>query len=312
MYTFDIFADSAANLPADIVERYSIGIIPYTLIVSGTERPAVEQGRPFCESAKEFYDLMRSGTDVKTSLISKESFKSAIAPSLEAGKDALLVTITAGLSGTHEQALRAKEELEEQYPGRKVYVVDSANASLGQGLLVLGAARERDEGKDAEACAAWVEENRYLLNSQVTVAELKYLHRSGRVSGVLAFAGTLLNIKPMLRADGNSPAKLVVYGKEKGRKKSLAEIRRAFEENVIEPEGQTMAIAHADCEEEALELKEYVMSRGAKEVVMEYYDLCTGTHVGPGTLALFFFGKDRRADGAHAKKRFLGVFPSKS
>lgn len=311
MYSFDIFADSAANLPNDIVSRYAIGIIPYTLIINGTERPAVETDRPFSESAKEFYDLMRSGADTKTSLIPKEAFKSALEPTLAAGKDALLVTITASLSGTNAQALVAKEELEAAYPERKVYVVDSANASLGQGLLVLGAARLREEGKSAEECAAWVEESRYFVNSQVTVAELKYLHRSGRVSGVLAFAGTLLNIKPMLRADGNSPAKLVVYGKEKGRKKSLAEIRRAFDENVIDPEGQTMAIAHADCEEEALELKEYIMSRGAKEVVMEYYDLCTGTHVGPGTLALFYFGKDRRED-AHAKKRFLGVFPAKN
>ena len=312
MYSFDIFADSAANLPDDIVEQYAIGIIPYTLIINGEERPALEQGKPYRESAKEFYALMRSGADMKTSLIPTEAFKSALAPTLEAGRDALLITITAGLSGTNAQALAAKQELEATYPDRKVFVVDSANASLGQGLLVLGAARLRDEGKSAEECANWVEENRYSINSQVTVAELKYLHRSGRVSGVLAFAGTLLNIKPMLRADGNSPAQLVVYGKEKGRKKSLAEIRRAFEENVVNPEGQTMAIAHADCEEEAQELKEYILSRGAKEVVMEYYDLCTGTHVGPGTLALFFFGKDRREGEAPAKKRFLGVFPTKS
>ena len=295
MNEFDIFADSSANIPDALAAQYGIQIIPYTYIVNGAEHPAAEQGTPFCELAKAHYAAMRAGADIKTSLIGEDAFIKALTPSLEAGRDVLLITITASLSGTNAQALRASEELLKSFPQRKIFVVDSANASLGQGLLVLGAAKRREEGADAETCAQWVEENKYLLNSQVTVAELKYLHRSGRVSGILAFAGAVLGLKPMLRADGSNPAKLVICGKEKGRKKALAELVRAFDENVIDPASQTVAIAHADCEEDALALREQITARGVKDVIIEYYDLCTGSHVGPGTLALFYFGRDRRA-----------------
>lgn len=302
MYDFDIFADSSANIPDELIARHGIRVIPYSLIANGVERQSLDGSVPFQELAKRFYEELRAGVDIKTSLVSKETFKSAVRPSLEAGRDALIVTITEGLSGTNAQANRAREELLEEFPDRKIFVADSANASLGQGLLVLGAARLRAQGEPVEACAAWVTENRYSLNSVVTVGELKYLHRSGRVSGVLAFAGTLLNIKPMLKADGSSPAKLVIYGKEKGRKKALAEMVRMFETCVESPEAQTIAIAHADCEEDALTLKAALEERGAKDVIIEYYDLCTGSHVGPGTLALFFFGKDRRENAVPEKK----------
>lgn len=302
MYSFDIIADSSANIPDELSQRYGIRLIPYPYIVDGKERPALEDGTPFRTLAQAFYAEMRAGAEMKTSLIGKEIFKSAIRPSLEAGRDVLIVTITESLSGTHAQAQQARQELLEEFPDRKVLVVDSANASLGQGLMALGAARLREEGEGVEACAAWVEENRYYLNSVVTVGELKYLHRSGRVSGALAFAGTLLNIKPMLKADGNTPAKLVIYGKEKGRKKAIAEMVRMFEACVESPEEQTIAIAHADCEEDALTLKAAIEERGAKDVIVEYYDLCTGSHVGPGTLALFFFGKDRRETEEAAQK----------
>ena len=306
MYSFDIFTDSSANLPPALAEQYGITMIPYTCILNGAERLAFEPEMPFEKTAKRFYAEMRDGAEFKTSLIPKETFKSAIAPTLAAGRDALIVTITASLSGTAAQAICARDELAAEYPDRKILVVDSANASLGEGLLVLNAAKLREAGGDVEACAEWIEDNRYLLNSQVTVDDLKYLHRNGRVSGLVAFAGNLLGLKPMLRADGSSPAKLVVYGKQKGRKKSLSEIVRAFEENVADPSSQTIAIAHADCEADALALKAAVEARGAKDVIVEYYDLCTGSHVGPGTLALFFFGKNRQAEEAGEKRRFFG------
>ena len=305
MNNFDIFADSSANLPDELTESYDIQIIPYTCIVNGAEKPAAAAGTPFQTLAKAHYAMMRAGADTKTSLIGESAFVKALTPSLEAGRDVLLVTITASISGTNAQAMRARETLLKQYPDRNIFIVDSANASLGEGLLVLGAAKQRAAGADVSAAAQWVEDNKYLLNSQVTVAELKYLHRSGRVSGILAFAGALLNLKPMLRADGSTPAKLVVYGKEKGRKKALAELLRAFDAGVVDLPSQTIAIAHADCEEEALALRDELVARGASDVIVEYYDLCTGSHVGPGTIALFYFGKDRRAALVPEKRPLL-------
>lgn len=294
MMPFDLFVDSAANLPDDLVAQNGIRVIPYTYLVNGSERFAYSDGVPFSESAAAFYAEMRAGADIKTSLIPTERFKEAWLPSLEAGRDVFTVTITASLSGTNAQALAAAKELSARYPDRKIVVADSCNASLGEGLLALRVCALRDMGESIETCARWFEENRYKLNSQVTVNDLKFLHRSGRVSGIVAFAGNLLGLKPMLRADGSSPARLVVYAKQKGRKKSLSEILRAFDENVVDPASQTVAIAHADCREDADAIADALRERGVRDIIIEYYDLCTGSHVGPGTLALFYFGKDRR------------------
>ena len=305
MHTFDIYADSAANLTDEMVAETGIKIIPFHYIINGQERPCYEAGTPFAQIAKEFYGELAKGTDIKTSLICEQEFVDAVTPSLEAGRDAIIVTITEGLSGTFVQAMKAQETLKEKFPDRKVFVVDSVNASLGEGILAYRVAKMRDGGADAEECAKWLEDNKYLLNSYVTVNDLKYLKRSGRVSTIAAVAGAILNIKPMLKADGGSPATLKVYAKERGRKKSIDALMKAFSEYAGEGFADTVCITHGDCEEEALALAEEFKKRGATEVFIEYYDLCTGSHVGPGTLAVFFFGKDRRTpqEVAEHKKR---------
>ena len=305
MHTFDIFADSAANLTDEMVAETGIKIIPFHYIINGQERPCYEAGTPFAQIAKEFYGELAKGTDIKTSLICEQEFVDAVTPSLEAGRDAIIVTITEGLSGTFVQAMKAQETLKEKYPERKVFVVDSVNASLGEGILAYRAAKLRDGGADVEECAKWLEDNKYLLNSYVTVNDLKYLKRSGRVSTIAAVAGAILNIKPMLKADGGSPATLKVYAKERGRKKSIDALMKAFSEYAGEGFADTVCITHGDCEEEALALAEEFKKRGATQIFIEYYDLCTGSHVGPGTLAVFFFGKDRRTpqEVAEHKKR---------
>ena len=291
---FDIFADSAANLTDEMVSETGIKIVPFHYIINGQEKPCYEEGKPYAEIAKEFYTELAKGTDIKTSLICEQQFVEALTPSLEAGRDAILVTITEGLSGTFTQAMKAADTLKLNFPERKIFVVDSVNASLGEGYLAYVAAKMRDKGADIDECAKWLEDNKYLLNSFVTVNDLKYLRRSGRVSTIAAVAGAILNIKPMLKASGGSPATLKVYAKERGRKKSIEALLKAFAENAGEGFADTVCIAHGDCEQEALALAEEFKKRGATQVFIEYYDLCTGSHVGPGTLAVFFFGKDRR------------------
>ena len=291
---FDIFADSAANLTDEMVAETGIKIIPFHYILNGEERNCYQEGVPFEQIAKEFYSELASGSDIKTSLVCEQQFVDAVSPSLEAGRDAIIVTITEGLSGTFMQAMKAAETLKEQFPGRKVFVVDSVNASLGEGFLAYRAAKMRDNGASVEECANWLEENKYLMNSYVTVNELKYLRKSGRVSTIVAVAGAILNIKPMLKADGGSPATLRVYSKERGRKKSIEALLKAFDEYAGAGFADTVCITHGDCKDEALALAEEFKKKGATEVFIEYYDLCTGAHVGPGTLAVFFFGKDRR------------------
>lgn len=294
MRSFDIIVDSGANIPRRILKERDIKIISYRFTVNGEERLCYDENVPFEETAKQFYADMRAGAEVKTSLLNSADFEEVMRPSLEAGRDVLLFTISSGISATNKQAQEAKKELEKRYPARKIYVFDSANASMGEGLQALKVADLRDLGESADTCAKWVSENAYKINSYLTVGDLKYLKKTGRISATLAIAGTILNIKPVLRADGGANAKIVFFSKERGRKKALQALADAFRERAIEPENQTVAICHGDCEEDALYLKGLIEELGAHDVIVEYYDLCTGSHVGPGTVALFFYGKDRR------------------
>lgn len=294
MQNFDIFADSAANLPDELIKLHGIKIVPYTCLVDGNEMECYEEGVPFVDTAKKFYAAMRAGADTKTTLVNAEKIKAAVTPTLEAGRDALIITIAEGISGTYNQAVEAAKELREKYPERKILVSQSANASLGEGLVTLYAAKLAENGESIDACHQWIENNKFNIHGVCTVDSLKYLKHGGRVSTALAIAGTILNIKPVLHGDENS--KLTVFCNERGRKKSIAKLVETFKENVIDPENQVIAIAHADCEDEALELAERVKVLGAKEIVMNYYDLCTGAHAGPGTIALFFYGKSRLKD----------------
>ena len=296
MNTYEIFTESSANIPDALVKERNIHIISYYFNVGGEERPCYREGVSFREIARSFYADMRAGLEAHTSLISEARFAEALTPALQAGKDVIVITIASGISGTYQQALAAKKSLEAQFKERKVYVLDSANASLGQGLLVLKAADLRDMGESAEACAKWIHTNAYKVNSYVTVEDLKYLRRSGRISMAAAVAGTILGIKPLVKADGGAQPKLAVYGKARGRKKAIAALVDAFDKYVERPEAQTIAIAHADCEDEAEALAETLKAHGARDVMVEYYDLCTGSHIGPGTIALFFFGADRRTE----------------
>lgn len=303
--SFDIFTDSAANIPEELILKHDIHVIPYFVTVNGEERACYEHDKHFSETAKKYYDDMRAGADVRTSLVNSDRIMQAVAPSLEAGRDVVFVTISSGVSGTYAQANEAKKALEEIYKNAKMYVCDSTNASMGEGLQVLRIADLRDMGESAEDCVKWQQTNAYKFNSFFTVSDLKYLRKGGRISATLAIAGTLLNIKPILRADGGTPAKISAFGKERGRKKALAKLAEIFAEKAVQPENYAISICHADCEEDAEALADLLREKGAREIIIEYYDICTGSHVGPGTIALFFYGKDRRTPAEVAESQKL-------
>jgi DegV family protein with EDD domain len=305
MKKFDIFVDSSANLTDEMIEKYEIGVIPYTCSIDGKEMECYEKGKSYDEIAKTIYNAMREGADTKTTLINSQKIIDAVTPSLKAGKDVLLVTISSQISGTYNQAKLAAEELKAKFPDRKLVIADSYNAGMGEGLSALKAAHLRDIGESIETCASWIDKNRLNINSVFTVSDLKYLRKGGRISATLAIAGTILNIKPILKGDANG--KISFAGKERGRKRALQSLAESFSENVINPDTQTVCIAHADCEEDALALADMIKERGAKDVVVNMYDVCTGTHVGPGTVALFFYGKDRRKTGEEKQASPKGV-----
>ena len=304
MYKFDIFCDSGANIPEELIQKYDIKVIPFTVNVDGEEISCSSDGTPYAAVAKKFYDKMRQGAAISTSLVNADSIIEILKPTLEEGKDAILTFISSGISGTFNQAKEAQARLKEIYPDRKVFVFDSANASMGEGLQVVQIARLRDLGQSVESCAEWVADNAYKINSFLTVGDLKYLRKTGRISMTVAIAGTILNIKPVLTADGGENAKIVFFDKARGRKKALSALAEAFERNAIDPASHPVAICHADAEDDANDLAEMIKAKGATEIIMEYYDMCTGSHVGPGTVALFFYGKDRREGKTEKGKLF--------
>ena len=309
MKPFAIYVDSGANIPNELRIARDIRVISFNYIIDGTEHPCFTEDMPFEETAKAFYNAMRAGAEAKTSLLPAETFETALRPALEEGRDVLLFTISSGISGTYAQAQEAGRRLAEQFPERKIFVLDSANASLGEGLIALKVADLRDMGESAEACAEWVKENTYKMNSFFTVDDLKYLRRSGRISRTVAIAGTLLNIKPLLQADASENAKIVACGKTRGRKKALEAIAEIFAKRAVRPESCTVAISHGDCAEDADYLAELIRAKGANDIIIEYHDICTGSHVGPGMVGLFFWGEDRRKESA-ARAMSLAAQPA--
>ncbi len=306
MRSFEIFVDSSANLTDEMVEENNIGVISYTCSIDGKEMECYQKGVPFNDIAKDFYNAMREGAETKTTLVNAQKIIDAVTPTLKEGRDVLLVVISKQISGTYNQAMEAQKQLKTLFPERKFLVADSCNASLGEGLWSVYAAKLGDEGKTIEECHAFIEENNLTMNSYATVANLKYLKRGGRISSATAIVGGILNIKPVLW--GSDKGVLEVMTNERGRKKALSKLAEMFEKNVINPANQTVAIAHADCEDEAKELAEKIKSLGATDVVINMYDLCTGAHIGPGTIALFFLGKKRGEKEKGKEGGILSIF----
>ena len=173
---FDIYADSSANLTEKMIADCGIKVISYECTCDG-KKVICYSGRPFSDDARDFYGAMSRGAEVSTSLISSQRFYDAAEQSLKEGRDALIITISAQVSGTHKQACLAAEQLEKDYPGRRVYVFDSANSGFGEGLLAVQAARMKNMGESAEVCFKQLEISRFRLNSYFTVADLKYLKK---------------------------------------------------------------------------------------------------------------------------------------
>lgn len=213
-------------------------------------------------------------------------------PTLAQGEDLLVLAFSSGLSTTYQSAVIAAGELMEKYPQRKIRVVDTRSASLGQGLLVWYACKKREEGMSLEELASWTEEARFRLCHWFTVDDLMYLKRGGRVSATTAIVGTMLKIKPVLHMDDEGH--LINVSKARGRKAAIDALAAKAAELGLPGENDTMFICHGDCLEDAEYLARVMKEQhGVKEVLIGYTGAVIGSHSGPGTLALFFLGRHR-------------------
>lgn len=287
MPNYKIITDSGCDLPADMLQSLNVEKIPLSVLFRNESRAdSVDEG------IKELYDGLRSGEVATTSAVNPEGWSSVIEPALQAGQDALVLAFSSGLSTTYQSAVIASNELMEKYPDRKIYVVDTLCASLGQGLLVWYACCKRDAGLELEALRDWVEANKLNLCHWFTVDDLMFLKRGGRVSATTALVGTMLQIKPVLHVDDEGH--LVNVAKTRGRRASIDALAKKVAELGEGFDNETMFISHGDCLEDAQYLATQLKEKyGVKHVHINYVGAVIGSHAGPGVLALFFMGKSR-------------------
>ncbi len=287
MATYKIITDSGCDLTADFAKALGLEVVPLIVNFKGqTLDDSVDNGM------KEFFDDLRAGEVATTSAINPDRWAKTMEPVLEQGQDALVITFSSGLSTTYQSAVIAADELKEKYPDRQIFVVDSLCASRGQGLLVWYACQKRDAGLTVSELAAWVEENRLNLCHWFTVDDLMYLKRGGRVSAATALLGTMLQIKPVLHVDDEGH--LINVAKARGRKASIMMLVEKMAQQYLPDQIEKAFICHGDCMEDAEFLAQQVQERfGVKEVRIGYVGAVIGSHSGPGTLSLFFMGKNR-------------------
>ncbi|MCF6466723.1 DegV family protein [Clostridium sp. Cult2] len=287
---YKIITDSSANLTEEMIEQYHIDIIPLVFRIGEEEFYSYIKGEK--TDIKQFYDRMRQGEVITTSLISMEKCQDVFESNLKEGKDILYISFSSALSGTYNAALMVAKNLEKEYPERKIYVVDSLAASMGQGLLVYYCAEQKRSGKSIDEVKDWLIENRLHLCHWFTVDDLFHLKRGGRISGTTALVGTVLGVKPVLHVDNEG--RLVPVSKVRTRKKSLIALVDEMEKTCINPTEQIVFISHGDSIDDALYVEKLVRERlNVKDVKINYVDPVIGAHSGPGTIALFYIGKTR-------------------
>ena len=287
MPDFAILTDSASNLTAKQLRDNNITAIPFPYFLKGKEY-GCEMLETFDDMA--FYAALNNGEKVTTSQINPQKYIDYMRPILESGKDILFIGLSSGISGSFASATIAKEQLSEEFPERKIELVDSLGASLGEGLIVLKAAELRAEGKTLGDTAEEIRIHIKKMYQVFTVDDLMFLKRTGRLSNISAVVGTVLGIKPMLK--GNEEGKIVAFGKIRGRAKVIAALAEKYDALVKEPEKQTVGISYCDCKEDAKALAELInKTNPPKKLIVLKHEPATGSHLGPGALALYFEGE---------------------
>ena len=229
-----------------------------------------------------------------TSQVNPENAKNIFLPYLKDGYDILHIAFSSGLSGSYNSTRIAAEELSEEFPDRKITIIDSLAASLGEGLLVHKAVMLKEQGADLDAVADWVEQNKLHIVHNFTVDDLFHLHRGGRVSKATAILGTMINVKPILHVDDEGH--LIALSKVRGRKKSLQALVDSMEKQMgaYRSQNDIVFISHGDSLADAQYVADLVKQRfGIESFLINYVGPTIGAHSGPGTIALFYMGDYR-------------------
>lgn len=289
MDNYIITTDTTADLPEDYIKKHDLGIMSLTYTLEGT---TYSKENPL--EVRLFYEKMRNGSMPTTSQVNPENAKNIFLPYLKDGYDILHIAFSSGLSGSYNSTRIAAEELSEEFPDRKITVIDSLAASLGEGLLVHKAVMLKEQGADLDTVADWVEQNKLHIVHNFTVDDLFHLHRGGRVSKATAILGTMINVKPILHVDDEGH--LIALSKVRGRKKSLQALVDSMEKQMgtYKNQNDIVFISHGDSLADAQYVADLVKQRfGIESFLINYVGPTIGAHSGPGTIALFYMGDYR-------------------
>lgn len=288
MSNYVIFTDSSCDLSKEMIEARGIYSASLSFRFDGEDKEYINNEMPI----KVFYDKMREGGVAKTAAVNSETFAIEFEKLLAEGRDILYIGFSTGLSTTYNSARIAAEQLKEKYPNRKILLVDTLAASAGIALLVDMVIEKKNEGATIEEAAEYAESMKLKICHWFTVDDLVYLKRGGRISPTAAFFGNMLGIKPVLHVDNEGH--LINVGKVRGRKVSIAALAEKYGELCDDEDHKRIYISHADCLAEAEELGKMIEEKyGAKTELITNVGTVIGAHSGPGTIALFFVGKER-------------------
>ena len=286
---FTIVTDSACDMPKEYYTEQGVVCVPLGFMLDNVNYEG-ESGNAI--DPQEFYARLRGGAMPTTYQVTAEQAKLYIEPLLQKGEDVFIMTFSSGLSGTSGSFSIAARDLTEEYPDRKILVVDSLCASMGQGLFLDYIVKKADEGVSIEDMKEYAESLKLHICHQFTVDDLFHLKRGGRVSATSALLGSVLKIKPVMHVDNNG--KLIVIGKSMGRKKALHTIFDNFLATAEIGENDPIFISHGDCMEDVELVKKYIYERYPNvQIVVNYIGAVIGTHSGAGTVAIFAKGKER-------------------
>ena len=287
MREFIIATDSTVDLQKAFLEKNHVLTISLSYIMDGVTYKDLDG-----LSHEEFFEKLRKGSLPTTSQINPEEARKLLEPVVKEGKDILYIGFSSGLSGSYNSVRMAADDLMEDYPEAKIITIDSLCASMGEGLLLYKTLQLKEQGKNLDEIAEWIEENKLHICHDVTVDDLNHLHRGGRISKTTAVLGTMVKIKPIIHMDNEG--KLVVIGKERGRKKSLLALLDKMEKQMQGYENDVVMITHGDCIEDAKYLAEQIRKRfGIENIIINGIGSVIGSHTGAGVVAVFFMGNER-------------------
>ena len=290
MSDYVIITDSSCDLPDSLVKELELEVLPLSFIMDGKTYRNYPDNREMAPD--EFYGRQKDGLMATTNAVNVGEATDALESVLKQEKDVLVLAFSSGLSTTYNSFKIAADDLAGQYPGRKVFVVDTLCASLGQGMFVYQAAKLRQAGKSIEEVRDWAEANKLNQCHWFTVNDLFFLKKGGRVSAATAVVGTMLQIKPVMHVDNEGH--LIKVTTARGRKASLNALVDKVGELAEDPAAQTMFISNSDCLDEAQYVANEIKKRyGTKEIIINSIGPVIGAHTGPGCVALFFTGKHR-------------------